>query len=34
LQDNGQLNLQEADLNPLSINTYITDSIYNNSIVV
>jgi len=34
LQSNGWLNPQEAGLNLLSINTYISDSIYNNSIVV
>jgi len=34
LQSNGWINLQEAGLNPLHINTYTTDSSYNNSIVV
>jgi len=34
LQGNGSLNFQDGGLNPLSINTYISDSIYNNSIVV
>jgi len=34
LQRNGLINFQLLDLNPLSIDTYISDSIYNNSLVV